>query len=96
LRDRIVSGNRFTLKDTVCFLEQGLIFIQQLEKKRIVYRDIKPENIMISEQGKVYFLDFGIARILGVPFLDARAKSLHQTPAEFVTRLIRKDMAAVI
>jgi len=31
-----------------------------------------------------------------VNILDARAKSMHQTPTEFVTQLIRKDMAAVI
>jgi hypothetical protein len=31
-----------------------------------------------------------------IRILDARAKSLHQTPAEFVTHLIRKDMAAAI
>jgi len=29
-----------------------------------------------------------------VHILDARAKSLHQTPTEFITHLIRKDMAA--
>jgi serine/threonine-protein kinase len=40
-----------------------------LEEKNIVHRDIKPENIIVSVDGKVYFLDFGIARILGVPSL---------------------------
>ena len=31
-----------------------------------------------------------------VHILDARAKAMHQTPAELVTQLIRKDMAAAI
>ena len=31
-----------------------------------------------------------------VHILDARAKALHQTPAEFITQLIRKDIAAAI
>jgi serine/threonine-protein kinase len=34
-----------------------------------VHRDIKPENIILAPDGKVFFLDFGIARILGVPSL---------------------------
>jgi serine/threonine-protein kinase len=69
LRKRIMRSERFTLKEAINFLEQGLIFIKQLEAKKIIHRDIKPENIIISASGKVYFLDFGIARILGAPSL---------------------------
>ena len=35
----------------------------------VLHRDIKPENIIVAADGKVYFLDFGIARILDVPSL---------------------------
>lgn len=69
LRKRISSGKRFSLKEGVSFLEKGLLFIQQLEEKKIVHRDIKPENIIVSEKGDVFFLDFGIARILDAPSL---------------------------
>ncbi|NCB25656.1 MAG: serine/threonine protein kinase [Bacteroidia bacterium] len=69
LRKRLQRGELFTLKEAVDFLEQGLVFIAQLEKKSIVHRDIKPENIIVTVNGKVYFLDFGIARILDVPSL---------------------------
>ena len=69
LRKRLLRGEGFSLKEAVDFLEQGLVFIKQLEDKGIVHRDIKPENTIIAPDGKVYFLDFGIARILGVPSL---------------------------
>ena len=31
-----------------------------------------------------------------VHFIDARARSMHQTPSEFITRLIQKEMTAAI
>ena len=31
-----------------------------------------------------------------VHILDARAKSMHQTPSEFITQLIQKEMVAVV
>ncbi|HUM84334.1 MAG TPA: serine/threonine-protein kinase [Lachnospiraceae bacterium] len=69
LRKRFDSGVRFTLADAVSFLEQGLKFICQLEKNDIVHRDIKPENIILTPEGKIYFIDFGIARMLDLPSL---------------------------
>lgn len=69
LRKRLMRGEGFSLKEAVDFLEQGLAFIRQLEDKKIVHRDIKPENIIVSADGKVFFLDFGIARVLGIPSL---------------------------
>lgn len=69
LRKLLNDGVNFSLKEAVHFLEQGLNFITSIEKKGIVHRDIKPENIIRTEDGEVFFLDFGIARILGADSL---------------------------
>ncbi len=65
LRTLLDRGVRFSLKEIVEFLEQGLNFICQIEKKGIIHRDIKPENIIRTTEGKIFFIDFGIARIIG-------------------------------
>ncbi len=38
--------------------------IQYLHSKKIVYRDIKPENIMIDMDGYLKIADFGLSRTL--------------------------------
>ena len=69
LRKVLESGKRFSLEEAVTFLEQGLEFIACIENKCIVHRDIKPENIIRADDGRIFFLDFGIARILGADSL---------------------------
>lgn len=69
LRKVLESGKRFSLEEAVTFLEQGLEFIACIENKGIVHRDIKPENIIRADDSRIFFLDFGIARILGADSL---------------------------
>ena len=38
------------------------IFIQFLHERKIVYRDIKPENILVDKLGFAKLADFGLAR----------------------------------
>lgn len=56
-------GEPLTYKETVHFVSQILRALQHAHDKGIVHRDIKPQNIMLLEDGTLKVMDFGIARL---------------------------------
>ena len=41
---------------------QIILGIGHLHKQNIIYRDIKPENILINDDGYLLLADFGLAK----------------------------------
>ncbi|MCC8028387.1 MAG: Stk1 family PASTA domain-containing Ser/Thr kinase [Lachnospiraceae bacterium] len=62
LKTYIEKKGRLNYKETLSIAIQVARGIQAAHAKHIIHRDIKPQNIMISTEGKVKVTDFGIAR----------------------------------
>ena len=56
-------GGRLTSRETVHFISQILKALDHAHRNGVVHRDIKPQNIMLLDNGQLRMMDFGIARI---------------------------------
>ena len=62
LKTYIEKKGQLTFKESVSIAIQVARGIEAAHNKQITHRDIKPQNIIISTEGKVKVTDFGIAR----------------------------------
>lgn len=46
------------------YFSEILLGLEYLHNKNIVYRDIKPENILIDIDGHIRIADFGLSKII--------------------------------
>ncbi|UOB21367.1 Stk1 family PASTA domain-containing Ser/Thr kinase [Macrococcus armenti] len=64
LHEYIKENGPLSAEEAVFFAKQILRGIEHAHSHRIVHRDIKPQNILMTEQKELKISDFGIARAL--------------------------------
>ncbi len=83
LKNYIARKGRLTNKETIGISLQAAEGIAAAHKKGIIHRDIKPQNLIISKDGKVKVADFGIARAVSQDTLNqAVVGSVHYIAPE--------------
>jgi serum/glucocorticoid-regulated kinase 2 len=57
-----IQINLFEEDEAKFYIAELIIAIEYLHKRDIIYRDMKPENILIDEDGHIKLADFGLAK----------------------------------
>jgi len=73
------SGIRLSLPVLLKQIIQVCIALDFAHQRGIIHRDIKPDNIVISEDGTVKVTDFGIARIEGSELVKTKDETFMGT-----------------
>jgi serine/threonine protein kinase len=80
LRDRHRRGERLPLSLIVSYTEQLASALYYAHQRRVIHRDVKPENILFRSDGTLLLSDFGIAKVLETSSLVSLSP-IHGTPA---------------
>lgn len=83
LKKYIEKKGKLEERETISIALQVALGIAAAHEQNIIHRDIKPQNMLISKDGKVKVADFGIARVSTTQTLNSNAVgSVHYISPE--------------
>lgn len=79
LKDRIRRNGRLPVSESIAYAIEIARALGAAHASRIVHRDVKPQNVLVDEDGAAKVTDFGIARSLAQEGLTADGRVLGTT-----------------
>jgi predicted Ser/Thr protein kinase len=89
--NRLISDPDFSLSERVEVVRQAALALEHAHERGVLHRDIKPGNILITQDGRVKVADFGIGKLLGVASDLTRAGQMVGSPAYMSPEQIRGE-----
>lgn len=86
---RYADERRMTIVERLGLFAQVCAAVAYAHQKQVVHRDIKPGNILVTPEGTVKLLDFGIAKLL-----DAELEADTLDPTATALRLMTPEYAS--
>jgi eukaryotic-like serine/threonine-protein kinase len=79
LKDRIRRYGRLPIQEAIAYAIEVARALGVAHERGIVHRDVKPQNVLVDEEGSAKVTDFGIARMLDQEGLTADGRVLGTT-----------------
>lgn len=64
LFNHLEIGGVFSEERTKRYIFQMALALDYLHSKKVIYRDLKTENVLLNEDGYLYIIDYGMAKFL--------------------------------
>jgi hypothetical protein len=87
--DSFATAHRLDVRQRVQLFLQVLAAVGHAHANLVVHRDLKPNNILVTADGTVKLLDFGIGKLI-----DAEGSAEHSTITMETGRALTPDFAA--
>src|SRR5207302_497862 len=91
LRYWLSESGRFKVDVSLDLIQQALSAVGAAHQHGVVHRDLKPDNILVTTQGKTKILDFGISRVVTEAHRLTATGSMVGTPAYMSPEQVRGD-----
>ena len=85
LFSRLRKDGRFSNDVSLFYGCEIVLAIHHLHSREIIYRDLKPENLLIDRQGHIVITDFGFAKKLE----NDKTMTLCGTPEYLAPEIIK-------
>jgi len=82
--DAFIAAEGLSIRDTVALFVQVCEAVNAAHLRGVIHRDIKPANVRVSNEGRPFVLDFGLAKLLQQTDDDSSV-TVAQIPAMTLT-----------
>jgi serine/threonine-protein kinase len=93
LRDLLVAQGALTAREALGVLEPVLDALGAAHRAGIIHRDVKPENVLLADDGRVKVADFGLARAASGSVTGTTSGMLMGTVAYLSPELVERGVA---
>ncbi|TME68613.1 MAG: serine/threonine protein kinase [Chloroflexi bacterium] len=91
MRSWLDEYGRFSVDVSVDLIQQLLSAVGVAHDYQVVHRDLKPDNILISNRGKTKILDFGISKLIDDKHRLTATGSMVGTPAYMAPEQVKGE-----